>query len=30
MNIADEIFAGKYQFEKGINFKKYFTGNYQL
>jgi len=28
--MADEIFAGKYQFEKGINFKKYFTGNYQL
>jgi len=28
--MADEIFAEKYQFEKGINVKKYFTGNYQL
>jgi len=28
--MADEIFAEKYQFEKGVNFKKYFTGNYQL
>jgi len=28
--MADEIFAEKYQFEKGVNLRKYFTGNYQL